>query len=320
MSVPKKKTSLKNAAPKKPTDDEMKKVRRGEPGALADQSFDPFKDSSIHVNKLDDVSTIVTPDKAWWFLQHCKGNRVIKEAKLSKYAKDMSSGRFSHSDSCITFVDGNMTNGSHRCLASVISGKPFRAIIVGDMPQSAVIHMDDGAGRSLADHFRYYTNMAPGKHKRAAAATVRAVRYSQGVRNSNLIAGANSLSTSETMSFYLKNRRLIDDVISQPRPPSSSPVRTESVIDLFRAITFPIDRVRAIAFLGNFFTGENLASNNPVNVARNQCFELSAKMVGHRGGGFAQLQVLIGAWNAEALGETHRKFFPYNDTTLPKAM
>lgn len=94
----------------------------------------------------------ITPEIARTYLNANPNNRAINLKDVNKLADDMKAGRFVSNGETIK-IDSNMEllDGQHRLEACALSGVPFEAIIVTDLPPDVFPTIDKGRGRSFAD-------------------------------------------------------------------------------------------------------------------------------------------------------------------------
>jgi len=94
----------------------------------------------------------VSPEIAERWLRKNGVNRNIRLAKVNKYARDMTEGRWTLDASMICFdSDGILLNGQHRLTAIVKSGVTVLFAIARNMPNESIRNMDSGAARTAAD-------------------------------------------------------------------------------------------------------------------------------------------------------------------------
>lgn len=107
----------------------------------------PMEKTEMHVT----IETI-TAEKATEYLKVSRGNRSIKEAKVTSYARDMAAGKWALNGEAIIFdFNGCLVNGHHRLLARKRISVDFQSVVVRGVAPDAVHTMDTGASRSLAD-------------------------------------------------------------------------------------------------------------------------------------------------------------------------
>ena len=97
----------------------------------------------------------VTPALAEQWLSGNSVNRKIREAAVNQYASDMIAGRWSVTNDAICFSpDGLLLNGQHRLRAVTTSGETVAMLVMRNVPDEAMGHMDAGVKRTSADCHR----------------------------------------------------------------------------------------------------------------------------------------------------------------------
>lgn len=94
----------------------------------------------------------VTPEIAERWLARNHRNRPLKSRNVSKFARDMATGRWQITGEAIKFdTDGNLLDGQNRLTAVVASGATVAMFVVRGLLASAQEVMDSGIPRSTAD-------------------------------------------------------------------------------------------------------------------------------------------------------------------------
>lgn len=141
----------------------------------------------------------VTPAKARkWLKESNKGNRSIRLAVVSAYARDMVAGEWRFAGDPIRFDDkGNLLDGQHRLMAIVSSLTAMDALVIRGLEDDSRFVMDTGSKRNLGDVLKFE------EHKNTAllAAAIRlCVIYERGDMN----RGAGGLASTVTVNECLK--------------------------------------------------------------------------------------------------------------------
>ncbi|WP_148311642.1 ParB N-terminal domain-containing protein [Amycolatopsis japonica] len=104
----------------------------------------------------------VTPAMAQAWLTNMATNRRISSKRVKHYASIMAADNFHLNGETIKIDEhGQLIDGQHRCAAVVQYGKPVKIYVVYNVPRSAIVTIDMGRARSLADQLRVaydYTN------------------------------------------------------------------------------------------------------------------------------------------------------------------
>ena len=95
---------------------------------------------------------LVTPEMAAAYLAANKRNRPLRKARVERYARDMSEGRWQMNGETIIISDeGNLLNGQHRLEAVVKAAVPVWMMVTSGVPESAFSTMDAGLTRTAGD-------------------------------------------------------------------------------------------------------------------------------------------------------------------------
>lgn len=95
----------------------------------------------------------ITPEiaRGWITEDVNSNNRNLVTKKVTQYARDMEEGRWQFNNDAICFdVSGVLLNGQHRLHACILSGKPFRTVVIRNMQRKAQKTMDQHAVRSVS--------------------------------------------------------------------------------------------------------------------------------------------------------------------------
>lgn len=94
----------------------------------------------------------VTPEMAMDWLTRNESNRKIRPYKVNDYVRDIEASNWTYSNDGICLApDGSLLNGQHRLTAIFEAGKPAVLLVIHDMPPEAMIAMDRGTSRTVAD-------------------------------------------------------------------------------------------------------------------------------------------------------------------------
>ncbi|TXH53753.1 MAG: hypothetical protein E6Q97_12285 [Desulfurellales bacterium] len=94
----------------------------------------------------------ITPDRARELLGSNEHNRHIRSRKVDQYDNDMRNGEWRMTGEPISItVDGHLINGQHRLLACIQAEVAFVTAVAYGLDPDAMVSMDTGAKRNLAD-------------------------------------------------------------------------------------------------------------------------------------------------------------------------
>lgn len=96
----------------------------------------------------------ITPELAKQYLMKNSRNRPIKPSTVREYARDMLNGKFLTTHQGIAFDEnGVLSDGQHRLLALVASGKTLNFLVSRGLPPETTAVIDRGTTRSVRDVF-----------------------------------------------------------------------------------------------------------------------------------------------------------------------
>lgn len=98
----------------------------------------------------------ITPEMARAMLETNKGNRSLRRQVVTKYARDMTAGRWHYTGDPIRFADdGTLIDGQHRLAAVAQSGKSQPMLVIRGLPRESQSVLDTGVKRTAADAVRF---------------------------------------------------------------------------------------------------------------------------------------------------------------------
>lgn len=108
-----------------------------------------------------EVKTI-TPDLALQYLDdNIAENRSIRQATVSKYARDMRHGRWRLTHQGIAFDEnGKLIDGQHRLWAIVEANIPIDMLVTTGIPVGDVVVIDGGLSRNIKDQIKFVSDNA----------------------------------------------------------------------------------------------------------------------------------------------------------------
>lgn len=235
----------------------------------------------------------IYPNKAREYLAGNIANRPLRKQTVSRYAKDMKSGKWDMNGEDLTFDwNGHLRNGQHRLNAVIEADVPVKFGVKRGVDPSTFRTMDNNVSRSPGDV------MATLGHKNGnqiAAATRLIMAYES---NRRVSGGSLIITKTELIEFFERH-----------------PYIGEAVKDIhtrkYLLATAPLAAVRFLAnnsrrydeqwnnFLDAFYTGANLSSESPVLLLRN--WAVNKKAQGNVSGEVAFVAIAR-AWNAFVSG------------------
>jgi hypothetical protein len=159
------------------------------------------KKSKVIVAETSDIS----PNQARYILKKYNNiNRKLSSVNVTKYASDMTAGRWKNDGETIIFSkEGDLLNGQHRLLGVIKSNTSQNFLISYGVDKSTFDVMDNGKSRTTSDvlGMMKYENSAI---LAALARTILAYERNGGFNAKNF-KGANQISKSETIAYIEAN-------------------------------------------------------------------------------------------------------------------
>ena len=102
----------------------------------------------------------VTPKMAEiWLEQNVHNNRPVRDAEVTKFARDMVAGNWKVTHQGIAFnEDGKLIDGQHRLWAVVQSGCTVPMLVWEGLPEEALHLIDSGLARTASDSLGFLTD------------------------------------------------------------------------------------------------------------------------------------------------------------------
>lgn len=153
----------------------------------------------------------IDPEMAKQMLSTMKANRKIKEYAVSRYAKDMSDGKWKLNPSPIVFFNGELIDGQHRLRAVIKSGVTVSFIVCENQSDIGDV-IDSGVSRSAGD-FLAINGIANANVKSAIVAKIMALKrgHESILSNQNRAGGHLKCDSRKAVQdFYFENQKTID--------------------------------------------------------------------------------------------------------------
>lgn len=240
----------------------------------------------------------ITPDRARELLGSNEHNRNVRQRKVDQYAIDMRSGEWRLTGEPITISEnGHLINGQHRLLACVQAEVSFVTAVAHNVPPDAMVSMDTGARRNLADLLTLngYTSASI-----LGAAVNNALRWEHGqVFSSWTPTHAQALrwlQQNENESITMWVSRWVES----SRAPMS--LRRAVAVPFMHFVSKSTDDAIIAEFFSNLINQNFRGTDDPVRALRRVLENYS--MRSHvRTPWNQQLALLIKAWNAYVTGQ-----------------
>lgn len=245
----------------------------------------------------------VTPATAKKWLAMNTDNRKFRRNRGETYARDIEAGKWQENGEAIKFAkDGTLLDGQHRLWAIVHSGRSITVLVIRNLSNATQDTMDDLAKRTLGDTFNFH-NVSSAN---SAAAIVRRVLMWQEGFKSNV--GGYQPSKAEALAA-LREDQTLSVAIEAATGMRQRRLVPPTIIGLTYWIFWNIDQDDCETFWHGLHTGENLTTDSPIYIVREQ---IQRHM--QREGRVAESSILawiIKAWNHYRAGQTRASTYTY---------
>lgn len=244
----------------------------------------------------------IGPDEARQLLEANTINRKLNHNRVDQYAREMRAGKWVfHGDAIRVREDGALLDGQHRLQAIIDSDTTQEFILVEGLPDEAMMVVDRGRSRSVADYLRIQgVSNNPGH---LAGVLVEIYRWQNGYQVAPQ-GGGTRPTLQEAMEILEAFPQAVDETDNvrklRHRLAMSFPI---SVWTAFKMITDTIDRKDSIWFHHHFASGEALEQGSPLNALRRVILHWHNQQARTRDPR-PYRAVMIKAWNAYRMGQT----------------
>lgn len=204
----------------------------------------------------------ISPAVASKMLEGNTQNRNLRERVVDQYARDMMSGRWADQGDALRFnCDGTLLDGQHRLHAIVASNTTQKMVVVRGVDKSAILTMDTGARRSMADVLRLH---GYDRVSTLAAAARFMMLYEQGgdVRDRVMY------THSEMMEWIENNPDLPGHVRKMHGAMNDNGIVRKAITPLIAIRHYAADKGDVDAFVEALRTGTGIFQGNPIHTLR----------------------------------------------------
>lgn len=240
---------------------------------------------------------LVTPHIAGEWLATNVKNRNLSQSSIGLLARDMAAGDWHFTGEPIKFdCDGNLTDGQHRLMAVMRSGKSIEFLVLRGLQPIAQDFMDSGRKRTAADML----TLRGHPNSKLLAATARfGIIYEEGVRPGGRDGGGRSVSKAE-VSAYIDGTPDLADAVSMAGGLSKYLPFTPTAAAYSILLLNRIDRTECAAFFDSLANNATSGKGDPRNTLLRRMN--SAKRAEERIGVREQVSFIVRAWNAHRKG------------------
>lgn len=242
----------------------------------------------------------ISPAMATAMLEKNTGNRRVRRAMATRYARAMAEGQWMVTGQPIIFArDGTLNDGQHRLMACIEADVPFVCDVRFGVERAAFVAIDIGGKRTNGDVLTIAGETETNLLAAAVALKFRHDRSDTGTISSQGIHP----SPADTLAVLAANPGL-RDAIAPARHVYGAGVRMRPAVLVWLAYEFRRrDAAGAEKFLGQIASGAGLNKGAPALTFRNKMIRVSESRESDPSG-YLQAAWLIKAWNRFRAGKT----------------
>lgn len=214
----------------------------------------------------------MSPEIGEFCIARNRKNRPLTPSKARLYGLNMSEGRFPATSSSIGFdMDGDMTNGQHRCHGCFLSGVSFLTVITKGLDPRSFLYEDIHLKRSLADVLMI---LGEQHYKLLAGALSWVARYRKQEEGSRTAFGRQSpvktvtskgaSRTHDEMMELLDQSPSLRESVARFHKVGRQQLLTPSIIAAMHFLGCEVDRAITETFFDKFITGIGIMEAEPV--------------------------------------------------------
>lgn len=262
----------------------------------------------------------VGPRIAAEYLEHNRSNRPIRQRHVKALARQMEKGLWMATDQGIGFDwNGHLTNGQHRLMAIIESGKTIEIMVARNLDPGAKTVTDrDQVSRSAADVFYMRGVAGSDKCKTIQAAINVMHRFSVDGRYRN---SRDKLTQDQYDAYYDHYPQIMRWVDWVHRDRASAGIQRATLVGL--GVVFQLSEegagVDANVFMEQLAHGAGLEEGSPIIVLRERlmrsAYDRESRLTPHACG-----WLVIKTWNAVANNETIKSLKIHSNENPPRVV
>ena len=251
----------------------------------------------------------ITPARAAEMLASNTNNRPLRRAHVDSIARDMAAGNYPlNGEPIIIGRDGTILNGQHRLHACVKANVPFETLVVYGIERDAMVTMDSGAKRSLADQLR----LSGHKNVKELASLISlAIRWGSGRDRFRYITNSEALLFMERNPEVKTAARFIHKTSKSPAKPNRAAIGAIALAGL-HATNDELEVEQFVAMV----CGDTADKDHPTYVLWKTMVGWASQRNVHRDS-WLHLAMLIKCWNATVMGQPVRLYRRRADESFP---
>lgn len=212
---------------------------------------------------------LVTPARARELLKKNSNNRHISERAVNHYIRQIKAGEWQFNGDTIRIAeDGTLLDGQHRLEAIIKTGHTLECIIVYGLKKTAMMTIDSGRSRKVADYLKI---IGIEKSNPIALGAVCSVIFK--FRDGVFVETSERQTTAEAIEFIEKNKAVLNSMKLISNKPLIK-LLTPSVTIALHFLFSKIDKLKSEEFFEKLTTGENLGATSPILKLRSQLISM----------------------------------------------
>ena len=230
----------------------------------------------------------LTPELAAALLKRNEANRVIKDNTVSRYAADMTAGRWDfNGEAIIISSDGTTNDGQHRCLAVIKSGVSVKCVFVFGVSRESRLTTDQGAQKTAGDYLAMEGVQNSNSLAASATCIIQLERYGK------FASGVNMLKPSKS---EVRERVILDTGVEASfrfiRQPGANRIAPLAILTTMHYLASQVDPHDADAFMTRLIDGSELKARDPIFVLREKLRTPALRLNRNE-----RVKAMITAWN-----------------------
>lgn len=205
----------------------------------------------------------ITPEKAVSWLKKNEFNRSLQATLVDHYAQQIKDGEWFLNGESIIFSDtGSLLDGQHRLHGIVKAKRPAECIVVRGVDKKAMVSINTGRSRSVADHLKMQ-----GVECKEYLSAAAAITYLSRFINGKYIDSKRRVTPQWAFKYINDNKGFLKIIKNEG---TSAKLCSTGVYYALSYLFSKINAAKADAFFHGFITGENLSGTSPILAAREQ--------------------------------------------------
>lgn len=210
----------------------------------------------------------VTPEKATLWLKKNEFNRYLQESLVDHYAQQIKDGEwFLNGESIIFSEAGSLLDGQHRLHGIVKAKRAAECIVVRGVDKKAMVSINTGRSRSVADHLKMQ-GVECTNHLAAAAS----ITYLSKFINGKYIDSKRRVTPQWAFKFLANNKSFLK-ILGEPQNAKNMRLFSNAIYYAMKYHFSRINSQKTEIFFEGIFSGVGLSETSPILAARRRLEE-----------------------------------------------